>query len=155
MKFVTRAKVKVDRVACPWLITRFVDPDAEFLFVAPENVIATAQREGAIPFDVPDVELGHRGNLCSFDAVLEKYGLNDPALRLLALIVRGADTSDRALTPESAGLYALASGFATLSPSRFADDHALLAVEFPIYDALYAYCQGEVARRTSCDESRA
>jgi hypothetical protein len=102
-----------------------------------------AEREGAIPFDVPDVELGHHGAACSFDAFLARYGLlDDPALRELALIVRGADTDDRALTPESAGLYAIASGFHALSPSpRFPDDHALLEVESPLYDALYEYCK--------------
>lgn len=147
MKFVTRAHVKVDRVACPWLVKRFVDPEAEFLFVSAEDVMAASEREDAIAFDVPNVELGHRGPLCSFDAFVEKYGLGDPALHALARIVRGADTSDRELTPESAGLHAIASGFAALSPSRFRDDHALLEAEFPLYDALYAYCQRKVADR--------
>lgn len=147
MKFVTRAKVKVDRVACPWLVKRFLDPEAEFLFVPAQDVIAASEREGATPFDVPDVELGHRGPLCSFDAFVEKYRLGDPALHALARIVRGADTSDRELTPESAGLHAIASGFAALSPSRFRDDHALLEAEFPLYDALYAYCQKRIADR--------
>ena len=146
MKFVTRAKVRVDRVACPWLIKRFIDPDAELLFVPPSDVIATSQREGAIPFDVPNVELGHDGPLCSFDAFLQQYRLDDPALVEMARIVRGADTDDRDLTPESAGLYAIASGFAALSPAQFADDHALLKAEFPMYDALYAYCQQKAAR---------
>ena len=146
MKFVTRAHAKVDRIACPWLIRRFVDSQAEFLFVEPDAVQATATREGAIPFDVPGVELGHRGERCSFDAIVEKYGLRDPALLRMAEIVRGADTSDRSLTPESAGLYALASGFHALSPTRFADDHALLDVEFPLYDALYEYCRTVASR---------
>ena len=117
MKFVTREKVKVDRVACPWLIRRFVDPNAEFLFVPAGDVISVSRRENAIPFDVPDVELGHRGPRCSFDAALEKYRLDDPALLELARIIRGADTSDRKLTAESAGLYAIATGFAALSPA--------------------------------------
>ncbi|HYL27033.1 MAG TPA: chromate resistance protein ChrB domain-containing protein [Candidatus Nitrosotalea sp.] len=147
MKFVTRARVKVDRVACPWVIKRFVDPAAEFLFVDPGDVISTSQREGAIPFDVPDVELGHRGPLCTFDAILEKYHLDDPALLAMARIIRGADTSDRNLTAESPGLYAIASGFAALSPEEFADDYTLLDVEFPMYDALYAYCRGTTASR--------
>ena len=147
MKFVTRAKVKVDRVACPWAIKRFVDRDAEFLFVAPDDVMATSRRENAVPFDVPNVELGHHGPYCSFDAILTKYHLDDPALHAMARIVRGADTSDRQLTPESAGLFAIASGFAALSPNRFKDDHALLEAEFPMYDALYAYCQRQIARR--------
>ncbi len=140
MKYVTRARAKVDRIACPWLIKRFIDPDAEFLFVQADRVMETAERESAIPFDVPNVELGHHGERCSFDAVIEKYNVTDPALLRLAEIVRGADTSHRDLTPESAGLYALATGFHALSPSRFADDHALLDIEFPIYDALYEYC---------------
>lgn len=147
MKFVTRAKVKVDRVACPWLLKRFIDPEAEFLFVPAEDVVAVGEREGATAFDVPNVDLGHRGPLCSFDAFLEKYRLDDPALHALARIIRGADTSDRELTPESAGLWAIASGFAALSPSRFRDDHALLEAEFPVYDALYAFCQGKIAGR--------
>ena len=141
MKFVTREHAKVDRVACPWLIRRFVDPDAEFLFVPAEDVRAVAERERAIPFDVDGVELGHDGPLCTFDAVLKKYGLNDPALHALAKIVRGADTADRNLTPESPGLDALASGFHSLSPSVYRDDHALLEVETPLYDALYEYCR--------------
>jgi hypothetical protein len=141
MKYVTRAHAKVDRIACPWLIKRFIDKDAEFLFVDADKVAVTAEREAAIPFDVPNVELGHRGERCSFDAIIEKYGLSDPALLRLAEIVRGADTSNRTLTAESAGLYALASGFHALSPSRFKDDHALLEVEFPVYDALYEFCR--------------
>lgn len=145
MKFVTRAHAKVDRIACPWLIKRFVDPDAEFLFVGAEQVEQTAQREGAIPFDVPGVELGHRGDRCSFDAIVEKYALSDPALLAVAEIVRGADTSNRSLTAESAGLYAIATGFQALSPSRYADDHALMTVEFPLYDALYEYCRARIA----------
>lgn len=145
MKYVTRAHAKVDRLACPWLIKRFIDPRAEFMFVEPERVLETAQREGAVPFDVPNVELGHHGDRCSFDAIIEKHGLRDPALLgALAEIVRGADTSARALTPESAGLYAIASGFASLSPSRFVDDHALLAAQCPVYGALYEFCRTEL-----------
>src|SRR5579884_4238403 len=115
MKWVTRARPKVDRVACPWLIKRFVDPEAEFLFVPADQVLAVAQREGAIPFDVPNVELGHHGPERSFDAVLAKYGLTDPALRRLALIVRGADTDAEDLTPQSRGLKAIAQGFSYVS----------------------------------------
>ena len=143
MKFVTRERAKVDRIACPWLIRRFVDPDAEFLFVPAEDVRTVAERESAIPFDVDGVELGHDGPLCTFDAVIKKYGLNDPALQLLAKIVRGADTSDRNLTPESPGLYALAAGFHCLSPSVYRDDRALLEAETPVYDALYEYCRSQ------------
>jgi hypothetical protein len=137
MKWVTRARPKVDRVACPWLIKRFVDPDAEFLYAPPEEVLAVAEREGAIPFDVPNVELGHHGAECSFDAIIQKYQLTDPALRRLARIVRGADTDAKDLTPESRGLDAIAEGFRL----TYADDHEQLAAEWPVYDALYAYCQ--------------
>src|SRR5438046_10468260 len=111
MKWVTRERARVDRIACPWLISRFVDRDAVFLFVPGEQVMAVAKRENAIPYDVPGVELGHHGDRCSFDAFLDKYKLDDPALQALALIVRGADTAARQLTPESAGLYALATCF--------------------------------------------
>lgn len=146
MKYVTRARAKVDRIACPWLIKRFIDAEAEFLFVEPDRVLETASREGAIPFDVPGVELGHHGERCSFDAIIDHYGVKDPALLELAKIVRGADTSNRSLTAESAGLYAVAAGFHALSPARYADDHALLDVEFPIYDALYEFCRARLAR---------
>lgn len=145
MKFVTRAHAKVDRIACPWLIHRFVDPQAEFHFVAAADVTAFAERENAIPFDVEGVELGHDGPLCSFDAILKKYELTDPALHEVAKIVRGADTSDRQLTPESAGLYAIASGFHALSPSEYPDDHALMKAEWPLYDALYEFCKSRVS----------
>jgi hypothetical protein len=145
MKFVTREHAKVDRIACPWLIRRFVDPNAEFLFVAADDVQAVAKREGAIPFDVEGAELGHAGPCCSFDAVIKKYDLRDPALLQMAQIVRGADTSDRQLTPESAGLYAVASGFQALVPRVLADDHASLAAQSPMYDALYEYCRPTVS----------
>src|SRR5258708_8236719 len=108
MKWITREKARVDRIACPWLISRFIDKSPEFLFVPADQVMDVAKREQAIPYDVPSVELGHQGDHCSFDAFLVKYKLDDPALQKLALIVRGADTSDRELTPESAGLYAYA-----------------------------------------------
>ena len=140
MKWITRERPKVDRVACPWLIRRFVDREAEFLFVPPDQVMATAERDGAITYDVPGVELGHHGLECSFDAILDKYGLQDPALRLLARIVRGADTADKGLTPQSRGLEAIARGFGMV----YADDHAQLEAEFPVYDALYAWCRAEV-----------
>ena len=140
MKWVTRARPKVDRVACPWLIKRFVDTEAEFLYVAPEQVLEIAQREGAIPFDVPNVELGHRGTECSFDAIIKKYKLIDPALYRLALIVRGADTSEKELTPESKGLEAIAEGFRLV----YHDDHELLHRELSVYDALYAYCRHSI-----------
>ena len=142
MKWVTRARPKVDRVACPWLIKRFVDPQAEFLYVPPDQVMEVAKREDAIPFDVPNVELGHNGPECSFDAIIKKYKLTDPALHRLALMVRGADTAAKELTPESPGLEAIAEGFRLV----FRNDHELLERELPVYDALYAYCQ-EMQRR--------
>ena len=124
MKWVTRRKARVDRIACPWLIQRFIDPDAEFLFVPEDQVMDTARREGALPFDVPGVELGHHGDRCSFDAFLDKYGLTDSALRALGEIVRGADTEARHIAREI---------------SR--DDVENMALQFPVYDALYAYCR--------------
>jgi hypothetical protein len=141
MKWVTREKARVDRIACPWLISRFIDREPTFLFVPTSQVMAVAEREGAIPYDVPNVELGHQGEQCSFDAFLRKYMLTDPALGALALIVRGADTDARRLTPESAGLYALATGFQATAQ----DDHDNMAQQFPAYDALYAYCRAQVA----------
>jgi hypothetical protein len=141
MKWVTRERARVDRIACPWLISRFIDRDPTFLFVPASEVRAVAEREQAIPFDIPAVELGHHGEHCSFDAFLEKYRLDEPALRALALIVRGADTDARQLTPESAGLYALATGF----QAGAKDDHDNMAKQFPAYDALYAYCRSKSA----------
>jgi hypothetical protein len=147
MQWVTRDRVKVDRVACPWLILRFIDEDAEFAFVPADEVDAFARTTGAVPFDVAGAEIGHHGDRCSFDALLDKYTLDHPALRRLALIVRGADTDARHLCPEAAGLYALASGFSSLSPSVYQDDHALLRAEFPMYDALYEWCAHEAGER--------
>ena len=143
MKWVTRARPKVDRVACPWLILRFVDPAAEFLYVAPDEVLGVARREGATPYDVPGVELGHRGAECSFDAIVRKYRLDEPALQVPAEIVRGADTEARDLTPESRGLEAIAEGFRLV----YSDDHELLRAELPVYDALYATCRARLAAR--------
>jgi hypothetical protein len=144
MKWVTRARPKVDRVACPWLIKRFVDPKAEFLYVAADQVMEVAKREGAIPFDVANVELDHNGPECTFDAIIKKYDLNDPALQRLALIVRGADTDAKDLTPESRGLEAVAEGFRLV----YQDDHELLERELAVYDALYAYCQSIDERKS-------
>ncbi len=141
MRYVTRKRVKVDRVACPWLISRFVDSEAEFLFVEPGEVMAVAEREGATPFDVPGVELGHHGAECSFDAVIKKYAIVAPGLMHLAAIVRGADTDAYHLAAEAAGLQAIAEGFR----DRGVDDHELLRLEFPLYDALYAYCRAKAA----------
>ena len=137
MKWITRERARVDRIACPWLISRFIDREATFLFVPADQVLSAAQREGATPYDVPNVELGHHGDHCSFDAFIDKYRLADPALQTLARIVRGADTDARQLTPESAGLYALATGFQAIAK----DDHDNMARQFPAYDALYAYCR--------------
>jgi hypothetical protein len=143
MKWITRKNANVDRVACPWLIRRFVDPDAEFLFVAPDQVAAAAAREGAIPFDVPGVELGHVDGRCSFESILLKYGLTDPALARLARIVHGADIPKEIdVTPQSAGLRAIAYGFALLLGE---DDQTKLRLEAPMYDALYRWCQEEGA----------
>jgi len=145
MKWITREKVKVDRVACPWLIKKFVDNDAEFVFVPGEKVMAEAERLDAIPYDVKDVELGHHGKECSFEAILKKYKLTgDPALVLLGWIVNGADTDNTLYNqPEGPGLEAVAEGFRHLG---FKDDHEQNAAEWIVYDALYAYC-GEMVKR--------
>jgi hypothetical protein len=140
MKWITRERVKVDRVACPWLIKKFVDPQAEFLFVPADQVSEIARRDGAIPYDVKGVELGHHGQECSFEAILKKYALADnAALVLLGKIVNGADTDNTLWQqPEGAGLEAIAEGFRQLG---YKDDHELNAAEWVVYDALYAYCQ--------------
>jgi hypothetical protein len=140
MKWITRERAKVDRIACPWLISRFLDPSPEFLYVPADRVLVEAARQGAVPYDVAGVELGHQRAFCSFDALLRTYGLegNDPALDRLALIVRGADTAAKDLTPESRGLDAIAGGFQHMEIS----DHEKLEWEFPLYDALYVYCGG-------------
>src|SRR5437667_9964487 len=140
MKWVTREKVKVDRVACPWLIKKFIDPEAEFLFVPADQVKRVAAEQAATPYDVDGVELGHRGKECSFEAILKKHALtNDPALVLLGRIVNGADTDNTLYhQAEGPGLNAVAEGFRQLG---FKDDHAVNAAEWIVYDALYAYCQ--------------
>ena len=135
MQWVTRERPKIDRIACPWLIRRFIDPEAEFLFVPPADVIPRAQATGAIPYDVEGVELSHVGPLCSFDAILAKYRLGDRALHELAVIVRGADTARPELAPQAAGLLAISLGLSQL----FRDDHEQLAHGMVIYDALYAW----------------
>jgi hypothetical protein len=145
MKWITRERVKVDRVACPWLIKKFVDPAAEFYFVPPEEVIPEAKKLDATPFDVPGVALGHHGKECSFEAILKKYDLSkEPALQLLGRIVNGADTDNTLWhQPESAGLNAVAEGFRHLG---FSNDLEMNAAEWIVYDALYAYCR-EMVRR--------
>jgi len=145
MKWVTRERPKIDRIACPWLIRRFIEPNAEFLYVPSPQVLAVAEAEGATPYDIPEVEFSHVGDKCSFDAFLAKYSLDDPALLQLAEIVRGADTSRLDLTPQSAGLFALSLGLS----ANFPDDHEMLEHGMVMYDALYAWCrscQGEAHR---------
>ena len=142
MKWITRERPKIDRIACPWLIARFIDAEPEFLYVPAGEVMAQAERTGATPYDVPGVELSHVGELCSFDAFLTRYALDEPALQQLAAIVRGADTSRLELTQQSAGLYALSLGLSINYP----DDHEMLKHGMVMYDALYAWCregQGE------------
>ena len=145
MKWITREHVKVDRVACPWLIRKFVDADAQFYFVPANQVLPEEQRISATPFDVPGFEMGHHGKECSFEAILKKHDLHkDPALALLAKIVNGADTDNTLWQqPEAAGLCAIAEGFRHLG---LGDDHAVLAAEGIVYDALYAYCREMVNR---------
>lgn len=140
MKWITRSKVKVDRVACPWLIKKFVDKDAEFIFVPADQVVAEAEKRKAIPFDVPGAELGHHGKECSFEAIIKKYNLmDDPALVLLGRIVNGADTDNILWNqPEGPGLEAIADGFRHLG---FKDDQEINSSEWIVYDSLYAYCQ--------------
>lgn len=146
MKWVTRANVKVDRVACPWLITTFVDPQAEYIFVPPDEIPRIVEEQGAIPYDASGVELGHHGAECSFDAILKKYDLADPALQQLARIVRGADTADKDLTPESRGLEAVAEGFRRMAQAKGYDDRETNRREWIVYDALYLYCGGDAAK---------
>jgi len=142
-RWVTRERPKIDRIACPWLIRRFIDPYAEFLYVPAAEVSAVAARERAIPFDVPEVQFEHRGERCTFDAILEDFGLVSPPLARLAAIVRGADTGRPDLAPEAAGLLAVSRGLGINYP----DDHALLALGMEVYDALYAWCREASARR--------
>jgi hypothetical protein len=144
MKWVTRKNASVDRIACPWLIKRFIDQDAEFVYVPAADVITVAEREGGLAYDVGGVELGHVDGRCSFESIIRKYELKDPALDRLALIVHGADVSaDIAITPEAAGLKAIAHGFAIVHGE---DDHLKIELETPMYDALYAWCQHQVGR---------
>jgi hypothetical protein len=141
MKWVTRAHVHVDRVACPWLITRFVDSDAEFLFVARSEVVRVAEQDGAIPFDVAGVELGHVDGRCSFESIILKYQLKDAALLRMAKIIHAADVDEDIDTdPLARGLEAIAAGFGL----RYPDDQQNLAMQFEVYDALYAWCKTQV-----------
>lgn len=136
MKWITRERPKIDRIACPWLVARFVDESPEFLYVPGSEVMKVAAETNAIPYDVPNVELGHHGDRCSFDAFIEKYRLEDAALNKLALIVRGADCGAPQLAKEAAGLLAISKGLSL----NFADDHEMLRHGMVIYDALYAWC---------------
>ncbi|MGI8837077.1 MAG: chromate resistance protein ChrB domain-containing protein [Pyrinomonadaceae bacterium] len=137
MKWITRERPKIDRIACPWLINRFIDREADFLFAPPDAVLKVASESDAIPFDIPGVELSHEGELCSFDAFLAKYNLTDPALQELAVIVRGADTDRLDLAPQAAGLLAISIGLSY----NFRDDHEMLNAGMNIYDALYSWCR--------------
>ena len=142
MKWITRERPKIDRIACPWLIAKFIDKDAEFLYVPAGDVLRVAGETGATPYDIPGVEMTHVGELCSFDAFIKKYSLMEPALQQLAVIVRGADTSRLDLAPQAHGLYALSLGLSQC----FSDDHEMLRHGMVMYDALYAWCkscQGE------------
>ena len=143
MKWITRKDIQVDRVACPWLVKRFIDPQAEFLFVEEKDLLERARLEGAIPFDAPKIEaikLNHRGPRCTFEAIIEDYAIADPALQQLALIVRAADIKGQeSAAAEGAGLRSIAQGFAAMGLS----DEERLARQFPVYDALYAYVRSK------------
>ena len=142
MKWITRERPKIDRIACPWLIAKFIDKNAEFLYVPAGDVLRIAKETGATPYDIPGVEMTHVGELCSFDTFIKKYSLTDPALQQLAVIVRGADTSRLDLAPQAHGLYALSLGLSQC----FSNDHEMLRHGMVMYDALYAWCkscQGE------------
>ncbi len=136
-RWVTRERPKIDRIACPWLIRRFIDPKAEFLYVPTPEVKAVAKTREAVPYDIPDVEFSHDGEYCSFDAFLKYFNLKDPALSELALVVRGADTNHLDLAPQAAGLAALSLGLSI----NFQDDHAMLERGMVMYDALYVWCK--------------
>ena len=150
MKWITRERPKIDRVACPWLIARFIDADAVFMFVRPEDVARVAQETGATPYDVEGVALSHEGPLCSFDAFLAKYQLHEPALAELARIVRGADTNRLDTTPQCAGLLAISLGLSRI----FQDDHEQLRHGFVIYDALYAWLREARSERHDWNPQR-
>lgn len=149
-KWITRARPKIDRIACPWMIRRFIDPLAEFIYVPAEEVQAAAQQQGAIAYDVPGVQFTHRGDRCSFDALIEDFQINDAGLVALADIVRGADTGKPELTPQSAGLLAISLGLSALH----ADDHQMLEAGMNVYDALYAWIRTEHARTPNPDAIR-
>lgn len=145
MKWITRSHVHVDRVACPWLITRFVDSDAEFLFVPKSRVLEIAEKEGAIPFDTPGAKLHHRENLCTFDVIITDYELSDKALLRMARVINAADTDRLEADPLAAGFEAIAVGYSL----RYPDDQQNIAAQFEVYDALYAWCRLDVAANKS------
>jgi hypothetical protein len=145
MKWITRSHVHVDRVACPWLITRFIDSDAKFLFVPKSKVLVIAEKEGAIPFDTPGAALHHRDNRCTFDVIIEEYDLTDPALLRMARVVNAADTNRLDANPLAAGLEAIAVGYGL----RFPDDLENIEKQFEVYDSLYAWCRLDVAKGDS------
>ena len=147
MKWVTREHPKTDRIACPWLIKNFIDADAEFLYVAAEEVLAVADREGAHSYDAKGARYTHRDGLCSFEVLVEEYEISEPAVHLLARIVHGADVAeDRNATPQSPGLQAVAEGFHYLVPD---DDHRQLELEWPVYDALYKWCKRQAGAESA------
>ena len=151
-RWVTRERPKTDRIACPWLIRNFIDPDAEFLYVPADEVLEVARREDAHSYDAPDAEYTHRDGLCSFEVLIDDYAIDDPALQLLARIVHGADVADdRDATPQSRGLLAIAEGFHLLNLG----DHRQLELSLPVYDALYAWCKAEMDRGARAIEEHA
>jgi hypothetical protein len=145
MKWVTRQNVRVDRVSSSWLILGFIDPEAEIFYVPTDQVLTVAEREGAIPFDVPGVEMGHHDDKCSFDAILETHGPKDPGLEGVARIVRGADTPNKDLTPQSRGLDALANGFKLMAQAGGYDDRESIRRQWHMYNAFYLFCGGDPA----------
>ena len=145
MKWVTRERPKTDRIACPWLILNFIDPDAEFLYVPADEVLEVAEREAALSFDAPGARYRHRDGLCSFEVLVEEFEIDDPAVHLLARVVHGADVAeDRDATPESRGLLAVAEGFHLLDLG----DQRQLELSLPVYDALYAWCAHQIVHAT-------
>ncbi len=147
MKWITREHPRVDRVACPWLVERFVDKQAEFIYVPAAEVAAEAKKRGATPYDIKEVELGHRGPECSFDAFVRKYGLDkDPAMAYMTKVIRGADTADKTITPESQGVEAILDGLRHL---HHPDDQKQREASRPVLDALYAYCREKVTAKAA------
>lgn len=154
-RWITRARPKIDRIACPWLVRRFIDPRAEFFYVPTEQVFEQAAKREAVPYDIPGAPIEHQWERCSFDTLLAAFELRDPALETLATIVRGADTDRMAIAPQCAGLLAVSLGYSRLHAD---DDHAMLAAMMPVYDALYAWCkhaQGEAHRWSAHDTRKA